>query len=75
MIKAKCNNGDLIFGLSEENVTRLKKGEPIVFNLSKLGLEDRRVMICYGKTEQHIYEEFKEHLTNKPIIHIKDGEN
>lgn len=57
MIKAKLTNGDLLFGISAENVNRLKKGEPIMFNLKDMGLEDRKVLIMYGETEQDIMAE------------------
>jgi hypothetical protein len=57
MIKAKLTNGDLLFGISAENVRRLKNNEPIVFNLKTMGLEDRKVMIVYGETEQDIMAE------------------
>jgi len=71
MIKAKLNNGDLVFGLSKENLTRLEKGEPIVFNLKDMGLEDRRVMITFGETEEKLYEDMLEHIDlNKTKIHI-----
>ena len=57
MIKAKLTNGDLLFGISAENVKRLKLGQPIAFNLKDMGLEDRKVMIVYGETEQDIMAE------------------
>lgn len=57
MIKAKLTNGDLLFGISAENVKRLKIGQPIAFNLKDMGLEDRKVMIVYGETEQDIMAE------------------
>lgn len=63
MIKAKCDNGDLVFGLSKENINRLMDGRPIIFNLNKMGLEDRRVMICYGETEEKLYEDMVDNMT------------
>lgn len=70
MIKAKLNNGDLLFGLSKQNIERMMKGEPVVFNLSSMGLEDRRVMIMYGETEDKIYEELVDHIDlKKTTIH------
>ncbi len=70
MIKAKLNNGDLLFGISAENVNRLKKGQPIVINLKDLGLEDRKVMIVYGETEQDIMTELinEDHVTTRTKI-------
>lgn len=57
MVKAKLNNGDLVFGLSAENVRRLKDGQPISVNLKDMGLEDRRIMITYGETEDDIFKD------------------
>ena len=71
MIKAKLNNGDLVFGLSAENVKRLTNGEPIVVNLKDVGLEERRIMITYGETEDKIYEHMIEYIDiNKTKIHL-----
>ena len=39
------------FGISEENVNRLKKGQPIFIDLSEIG-GTGEVMIFYGKTEE-----------------------
>ncbi len=76
MIKAKCNNGDLVFGLSKQNLIRLEKGEPIVFNLKEIGLEDRKVMICFGETENAIYNDMKKNFQiGETKIHIKNQEN
>ena len=55
MIKAKYNDGTLLFGLSKENLSRLQNDEPIMFNLKDMGLEDRKIIICFGETEDDIY--------------------
>lgn len=39
------------FGLSERNIYRLRKGEPIVIDLGLMG-GTGEVLIFYGKTEQ-----------------------
>jgi hypothetical protein len=74
MIKAKCNNGDLIFGLSKENITRLQKGQPIVFNLKEMGLEDKEVVIMYGETEDDMYKDLVD-LIDLKKTKIHDEEN
>jgi hypothetical protein len=52
MIKAKSNNNDLILGLSEENIIKLKNGEPIKFSLTQIFPElTGNCLIFYGKTE------------------------
>lgn len=53
MLKAKTTNGVYIFGLTAENVKRLKEGEPIVINLAELGKGDRAI-ILYGETHQDL---------------------
>ncbi len=50
MIKAKAKN-TMILGLSDENVQRLQKGEPIKFNMKSIGFPDIEVLIFHGKTE------------------------
>lgn len=56
MIKARKNN-TIILGLSEENIKRLKKDQPIKFSLKDLKLkgidpDDVTVFIFAGKDEQ-----------------------
>jgi len=62
MIKAtmQTNEGKniVLLGLSEENVKRLKENKPIHVNGNELGL-DHDVIIMYGQTEQHLYDELK----------------
>jgi hypothetical protein len=50
MIKAKLNDGTVILGLSEENIKRLKEGQPIKFDGRPLGFPGT-VGIVYGETE------------------------
>ena len=73
MIKAIVDGPDgptLILGLSDLNVSRLRAGQPILFDLGSLGYrlepvgpESRpnghRVIIAHGKTEQAIAREFR----------------
>lgn len=76
MIKAKTSKG-IILGLSDENLERLKAGQPIVFNLSELGLPDNEVMIFNGKTEQDMYVSLKHmmHPTKTKFHHSRANEN
>lgn len=76
MIKAKCNDGTLIFGLSKENVSKLQEGKPILINLKDMGLEDRKVIIMYGETEEKMYEDLVDLIDlNKTKIHDEDSDN
>jgi hypothetical protein len=76
MIKAKCNDGTLIFGLSKENINRLQKGQQIVFNLKDMGLEDRQIIITYGETEDDMYKELVDLIDlKKTKIHDEDSNN
>jgi hypothetical protein len=51
MVKARKDN-NVILGLSEENVKRLKDGKPIRFNMKELGFDDIWIYIFTGKTEE-----------------------
>lgn len=76
MIKIRKGN-ILVFGITDENIERMKKDEPIKFNLNELGLDDITVYICRGKDEKELYEQFKEGINPLKTI-IKDsrsGEN
>lgn len=57
MIKARLNNGNVIFGITYENVKRLKQGKPIKISMKELGLGDKEIFIMYGKDEQAIANE------------------
>lgn len=71
MIKAKMTNGDILFGLSAENVKKLVAGKPIMVNLKDMGLEDRKVFIVYGETEDKIYLDMLDAINlDKTKIHI-----
>lgn len=55
MLKATAHhaNGTLLFfGLSEENVKRLKEDKLIKFSLTELGIPGVEVIIFYGSTEE-----------------------
>ena len=64
MLKAifKKKNGQTIwgFGLSAMNVCKLQDGQPILFNLSSLGLPSQEVLIFYGATEEIMETELSE---------------
>lgn len=64
MIKAIQGNR-IILGLSDENIRRLQKDEPIKFNLKELGFEDFEVLIFNGKTEQ----DMQKTLIDAGLIH------
>lgn len=59
MIKVKLSNGMIILGLSEENIQRLKKGQPIRFDGRPMGFPGD-VGIVYGETELAILHELQE---------------
>lgn len=60
MIKARKGNA-LVFGLSENNIQRLKQDQPIKFNLRELGLPELDIFIMYGTTEEEIQKDFLKH--------------
>ena len=51
MIKTASGNM-AILGLSHENLSRLKEGEPIKLNLKDVGLHDVEILIFSGETEE-----------------------
>lgn len=61
MIKAKKDNV-MVLGLSDENMRRLKEGEPIKFNMAELGFSDIEVFIFNGRTEQEMQQLFKDKI-------------
>lgn len=77
MVKGFSNN-TLIFGLSDLNIQKLKQGQPIFFNLSALGLEDRNVLIFTEETEEKCMETLKKEgliTPGKTFIIPKEPEN
>jgi hypothetical protein len=60
-MKAKMGNS-LILGLSDENIRRLKGGEPIKFNCKDLSLPDIDVFIFNAKDEYTMREMFKDKI-------------
>ena len=62
MVLAK-KEGLIVIGLSDENMTRLKNGEPIVFDLNKLELNEEdvkstKVIIFNGTSEESMFMQF-----------------
>jgi hypothetical protein len=71
MIKAKMNDGTIVFGLSRQNVQLLKEGKPIRINLKEMGLEEREILIVYGNSEDDIFKEMLPFIDlNKTKIHL-----
>jgi hypothetical protein len=59
MLKARSGNL-VVFGLSEENVKRLKEGKPLLIDGSQVGIEGVDILIMHGETELHIRDELIE---------------
>jgi hypothetical protein len=60
-MKAKTDNGDIvILGLSEENIKRMKDNKPMLIDLKEVGIPGIKIMIFTGKTEEEMFEDFKE---------------
>jgi hypothetical protein len=65
MIRFKVNSKDggkllIGLGLSAQNIEKLKAGDPILFGLDELGLENTEVVILYGKTEEEMRDKIDE---------------
>lgn len=70
MIKFKVNGAEkplLGFGISAENVKRLKMGMPILINLKEMGI-DADIMIFYGETEAEMAEVIKPFIGPETVI-------
>jgi hypothetical protein len=71
MVKAKIRE-NLLIGLSFKNLELLKKGHPIKFQLSDLGIPgDYTVLIFAGETEQSMTDMLKDSIDPVNTI-IKD---
>lgn len=57
------------FGLSERNLYRLRKGEPIVIDLGLMG-GTGEVLIFYGRTEQDMARSLAEFIGPETIVNI-----
>lgn len=65
MIKLRKDK-TIVLGLSEENIKRLQKGDPIRFMLSELiPGDDHKVFIIAGKTEESMYLSLKTMTENQ----------
>lgn len=72
MIKLRKGNA-MVIGLSDENLERLKKDQPIKFNMSVLGFPDIDVLIFNGKDEQAMVKVFKDQIDPLKTIIIDDN--
>lgn len=62
------------FGLSAENIRRLKDDQPILINLSEMGLEGK-AFIFYRETEADLVEWSRQFMDHRTVIHeTKEGE-
>lgn len=63
MIKFVAKDTKLIgFGLSQANIKKLKQGLPILVDMKELGFEtDHKIFIFYGKTEEDMLTDLKDH--------------
>lgn len=78
MVKAKCTDGSLIFGLSAKNLELLKQDRPIEINCAEMYLDQvpPKIVIFYAETEAAMMELFKQAGTldeSVPIRPHSDG--
>lgn len=72
-MKAKKGNM-MILGLSDENLKRLARDQPIKFNMAELGFPDIDVLIFNGKDEEAMKKMmFKSGLVDPIKTIIKDS--
>lgn len=72
MIKAITADGTLIFGLSDENLKRLRAGKPISIDLAHMG-KSGKILILHGATEEKIVEALKPYMTADTRIHGREN--
>lgn len=69
----------LVLGITEGNIIRMKKDEPVKVNLKEMGLDGSRVkdiVIFYGKDEQDLFNQIKPGVDPlKTIFHSDQAEN
>ena len=58
MLRARLSNGAFVLGIDAENVRRLKKGQPIIIDLTVMGGHDH-VLLMYGNTLDDIRKEIE----------------
>lgn len=76
LIKNKAGKNALGLGLSGKNIELLKQGKPIVIETTDLeGLTgfDANILIMYGETEQHIYNQLKPNMDEKTEVVKEEG--
>lgn len=58
MIKASGPE-NVILGLSDKNIERMKAGDPIKFDGKEIGVPGRTFYIIYGETEQALVDDLR----------------
>jgi hypothetical protein len=75
MIKVRGQTTDgqpiIVIGLSHENLRRLKRGEPIDFDLSEIGLTGGCIILA-GKTEKAILKQLTD-VAQKAGVDVRKG--
>jgi hypothetical protein len=60
LIHAKNGSQLVMLGLAEENIKRLKSGDPVYLHLDELGIEGIDVLIHYGITKEAIIKDLQD---------------
>lgn len=78
MLKA-ITGTTLVLGITENNVQRMKKDEPVKVSLKEMGLDGSRVkeiVIFYGKDDQDLFNQIKPGIDPlKTIFHSDQADN
>lgn len=70
MLKIKVNERQVVLGLSDMNLQKLKEGLPIKINLKDLDMQDIEIFIFAGKDEHTMAEQFKDGIGPKTTVKI-----
>lgn len=68
MLKAVAHGKDhelIVLGLSQENINRLQKDQPIHLDLKELGIEGIRILLFAGETEDSMFQKIRHLVTDE----------
>jgi hypothetical protein len=65
----------LLFGLTEGNIKKMKQGQPVSMDLTDMGLPGVTIGIFYGRDERAMMAELQEFIGPETKIHIDPKTN
>jgi len=65
MMKARLSNGDVIFGISKDNINALREDKPILIRNDEIGDITGNIYIIYANTNEALVRKLKKYISNK----------